>query len=372
MERKVAVSRSLPPNADLRFLKEEAKDLLKAHRGGQAACCQVLRLLRRFSSASDEEILAADVALHEAQFALALEYGFRSWQDLQSHVKVRQHVRRNIRLWERFGGADGWAGGEGNAEQVVSDPQWRRLVEFEIELGPLSAPAREIRRRIGCLERCHEHYVENVKSILEMIDSMRPGAIIDCTQASPERLELAAAYRRALEAYRDLDSPPPDSDGIAREVFSLLGPRSPEKLRLVGHLISKLANDRFAVYADQEEDFEKAESRIQHLAICNYNWRENLRIVLREIASGRHLFPWHSPDGYNAHGDCPDRIGQLREILQPVAAWADGRSDQACEMQRILGEATAEKRWLVGCLCKNVAAQHAQLTGGSLLAGPQL
>ena len=78
--------RILPPDPHLDHLRNEAKSLLRAHRDGEAAACATLRLLHRFQDASDEEILRASVALHEAQFALALDYGFRSWGDLSKHV----------------------------------------------------------------------------------------------------------------------------------------------------------------------------------------------------------------------------------------------------------------------------------------------
>ena len=78
--------RSLPPNPSLRFLQKEAKDLLKAQRRGDPGACETLRLLRRFHAAQDGEILAADVSLHEAQFGLAMDYGFPSWPAMKSHV----------------------------------------------------------------------------------------------------------------------------------------------------------------------------------------------------------------------------------------------------------------------------------------------
>jgi bifunctional DNase/RNase len=80
------MSKSLPVNPSLEHLKNEAKALLKAHEDGAAAVCSILKLLQRFSKASDREILGAEVSLQEVQFALALEYGFASWPDLKKHV----------------------------------------------------------------------------------------------------------------------------------------------------------------------------------------------------------------------------------------------------------------------------------------------
>jgi len=78
--------RILPPEPHLDHLRNEAKALLRAHRDGDVAARSTLRLLHRFRDASDEQLLGASVALHEAQFALALDYGFRSWEDLRKHV----------------------------------------------------------------------------------------------------------------------------------------------------------------------------------------------------------------------------------------------------------------------------------------------
>jgi hypothetical protein len=83
------MSRSLPANASLRHLRKEAKDILKAHGQGSPSVCRVLRHLRRFDAAPEGDILAADLALHEVQFALALDYGFSNWNDLKAHVEAR-------------------------------------------------------------------------------------------------------------------------------------------------------------------------------------------------------------------------------------------------------------------------------------------
>src|SRR5437016_1627660 len=58
-------SRSLPDRPNLRHLKDEAKDLLKA--GGAKS-------------------------LSEAQFNLAREYGFASWPKLKAHVESLEEV----------------------------------------------------------------------------------------------------------------------------------------------------------------------------------------------------------------------------------------------------------------------------------------
>ena len=83
------MSRTLPPRPDFTQLKHQAKDLLRAHEHKDAAACAVLRRLRQFSAknASDDAILAQPLALHEAQYALAMDYGFTSWNAMKRYVE---------------------------------------------------------------------------------------------------------------------------------------------------------------------------------------------------------------------------------------------------------------------------------------------
>ena len=71
---------------DLEHLKNEAKALLKAHTRGDASVCDVFRRLNRFAHAADSQIFSAEIPLTEAQFALAMAYGFASWEALRKAV----------------------------------------------------------------------------------------------------------------------------------------------------------------------------------------------------------------------------------------------------------------------------------------------
>lgn len=89
------MSRKLPFRPSLRYLQEEAKDLLKAHSRGEPKVVDILQLLDRFKGISVPTILTSTVSLHEVQLALALDYGFSSWPRLIAHVK-HANERRNI------------------------------------------------------------------------------------------------------------------------------------------------------------------------------------------------------------------------------------------------------------------------------------
>ncbi|MDP6438911.1 MAG: hypothetical protein QGH74_04675, partial [Candidatus Brocadiia bacterium] len=72
------MSPSPSPRPDLRQIKRQAKELLKAQKAGDRSVCPQLRLIPRLSGMTDEEILSAEVGLQEAQHALAKDYGFRT------------------------------------------------------------------------------------------------------------------------------------------------------------------------------------------------------------------------------------------------------------------------------------------------------
>ena len=80
------MARFLPPQPHLDHLKNEAKALHKAREQRAPEVCPVLRHLHRLRQASDEEIFSADVTLTEVQFALAMDYGFASWDELRRAV----------------------------------------------------------------------------------------------------------------------------------------------------------------------------------------------------------------------------------------------------------------------------------------------
>lgn len=109
--------RSIPSNPSVRFLQKEAKDLLKAHKSGDASCCSTLRYHFRFSRAGDEEILKAEVTLQEVQHALALDYGLKSWKELKKKAEAAPTVE---------------PGGEGDA---AAGEKFRSIILAAVEDG---------------------------------------------------------------------------------------------------------------------------------------------------------------------------------------------------------------------------------------------
>jgi ankyrin repeat protein len=73
-------SQTLPDRPSLEQLKKQAKSLLHAGRAKEPAALQRFRILPR---------QPADLALHDAQFVIAREHGFKSWNELREHVEER-------------------------------------------------------------------------------------------------------------------------------------------------------------------------------------------------------------------------------------------------------------------------------------------
>jgi Lon protease-like protein len=81
------MKRELPNHPNLEHLKAQAKDLLDAHhRREPAALARIREALPAFARATDDAIAAGPFALHDAQSALAREYGFPSFAKLRARV----------------------------------------------------------------------------------------------------------------------------------------------------------------------------------------------------------------------------------------------------------------------------------------------
>ena len=84
------MSKELPPNPSLEYLKKQSKHLLRAYRRGDRSVCAILRSHYRFRGASDDVIMSSGISLLDVQHAVGLEYGFRSWQELSAFVKTKE------------------------------------------------------------------------------------------------------------------------------------------------------------------------------------------------------------------------------------------------------------------------------------------
>jgi ATP-dependent Clp protease adapter protein ClpS/tetratricopeptide (TPR) repeat protein len=81
-------ARRSPENPDLAQERKRAKELLKALRSHEGAAIARLRSHHpRFAEFAPDALHTADVKLNDAQWVIAREYGFPSWQSLKAHIE---------------------------------------------------------------------------------------------------------------------------------------------------------------------------------------------------------------------------------------------------------------------------------------------
>jgi hypothetical protein len=112
--------RQLPPSPNLDHLKQQAKDLMKAHASRTLASAQLIREFhprfreRGVAGASDAAIFAAPFKLSDAQLTIAREHGFPTWPRLKARIdKPTQAHRLDLPHHER-----------------IEDPDFRRAVDL--------------------------------------------------------------------------------------------------------------------------------------------------------------------------------------------------------------------------------------------------
>jgi Ankyrin repeats (3 copies) len=82
-------SRELPARPNLENLKKHAKSLLDAAKARDPEALGRFAVLPSLSGKSLDEIGASDLALHDAQSAVAREHGFASWNALREEVEAQ-------------------------------------------------------------------------------------------------------------------------------------------------------------------------------------------------------------------------------------------------------------------------------------------
>lgn len=80
-------SQQLPERANLEQLKKQAKNLLRAARAKDPDALRRFQAVPALSKISSAELAGINLALHDAQFVIAREYGFKSWKELREHVE---------------------------------------------------------------------------------------------------------------------------------------------------------------------------------------------------------------------------------------------------------------------------------------------
>lgn len=91
------MSKRLPPQPNLRHLRNQAKQLLKAHQAADPeAASRIAAVLPRLRHASQDEIFRTVLSLQDAQFVVAREYGFESWPKLVSWIRMQDEIKAAV------------------------------------------------------------------------------------------------------------------------------------------------------------------------------------------------------------------------------------------------------------------------------------
>lgn len=89
------VTKTLPDNADLGQLRQQAKELRRAYAGGSPAAIERVAAARPSAAGAP----AGDLQLRDAQLVIAREHGFDGWRDLAAAVVAQQSSGRDLHRW---------------------------------------------------------------------------------------------------------------------------------------------------------------------------------------------------------------------------------------------------------------------------------
>jgi hypothetical protein len=180
--------RQLPSHPNLDHLKQQAKDLRKAHAARTLAAAQLIREFHpQFRGAKDADIFAAEFKLSDAQLTVAREHGFLSWTRLKRRIESPVPADRlDLPHHER-----------------IVDPVFRRAIDL-IDAGDEAALRAHLKQNPG-LARRHVvfegmNYFHN-PSLLEFIaeNPVRHSRMPDNIVAVTAMILQAGVDREALD-----------------------------------------------------------------------------------------------------------------------------------------------------------------------------
>ena len=173
MEGVVPCPYSSPPHPNLKQLKNQAKDLRRAHQSAAATAIERFKThLPLFANASDAKVGSAAISLQDCQHVIAREYGFESWNWLRAVVEVDFDLlnrlgERDIQILQREVDNNEWmlafqplTDAAGNAQQCPDElvekvlkpmpqPLRAHITEGMVERAPVPPDqVRETRQRI--------------------------------------------------------------------------------------------------------------------------------------------------------------------------------------------------------------------------------
>ncbi len=103
------MAKTLPTRPRLEQLKKQAKELLKSYKANDGETLALARThVPRLAEKSDAEIAQERFVLQDAQYVIAREYGFATWDALAAAIKPSRAMMRSpdsSSIWVRRRGA---------------------------------------------------------------------------------------------------------------------------------------------------------------------------------------------------------------------------------------------------------------------------
>ena len=137
-------SRELPARPNLEQLKKQAKSLLESAKARDPEALRRFAVIPALSRKSLVEIGATDLALHDAQSAIAREHGFASWNALREEVESRT-LTFDAAVDEFIRCATG--GATGRAERLLA--LYPRIASATLETALVLGDAAAVEDRLG-------------------------------------------------------------------------------------------------------------------------------------------------------------------------------------------------------------------------------
>ncbi len=260
---------------------------------------------------------------------------------------------------------------------------------METALTPLSDDDVALRKAVSRVECCNWETYQQVLQIIEAISCENPAllpATVGCSHKGSVREDMCSGICSLLQAWEDgtldITALTQVEALLAKRMVEFLGEPDELKIWQVRQLRKKLAEphawqnlyvtDRqnlepfhettLATVIHDKDDGREAElslaHAIDHLEICNWNFANNLNVIMKAI--GGNLYPFRVYAAHNRNIKLNPDLEPLKVTANTLLAYAEvymprTATDEAVTMT--LGVKTEVKKWLAASLGKTIQLQ---------------
>lgn len=250
------------------------------------------------------------------------------------------------------------------------EPMFYDLLELELQLNPLSAPAKGLREAMTALEPADMTYWARILAIVGAIGKPETCADGKLSVPAPGWVERQLYAKRVTEALRRWQSDTeltqaqlgePEQAVVVAEVYKALGAPNADKKRLAALALVTLTRQTPDGWNEQKDGFEALRQdkrwggfahRIEMLDPPLWSFEHNVRLLLSDIGKGFPTGQWHAPGGPLSWSDGnPVDLPKVTDGLLALESWLWDKPSKH-EFAALLSKPDTykEKRWLVCCL----------------------